>query len=36
MNTAVIAAWPSRGRQLFPGVLARLVGSYGYRPGTQD
>jgi short-subunit dehydrogenase len=21
---------------LFPGVLARLVGSYGYRPGTQD
>ena len=21
---------------LFPGALARLVGSYGYRPGTQD
>jgi uncharacterized protein len=21
---------------LFPGLLARLVGSYGYRPGTQD
>jgi short-subunit dehydrogenase len=21
---------------LFPGVLARLVGGYGYRPGTQD
>lgn len=21
---------------LFPGVIARLVGSYGYRPGTQD
>lgn len=21
---------------LFPGVLARLVGSYGYQPGTQD
>jgi short-subunit dehydrogenase len=21
---------------LFPGVLARLVGSYGYRPGVQD
>ena len=21
---------------LFPGILARLVGSYGYRPGTQD
>ena len=21
---------------IFPGVLARLVGSYGYRPGTQD
>ena len=21
---------------LFPGVLARMVGSYGYRPGTQD
>ena len=21
---------------LFPGVLARLVGSYGYTPGTQD
>ena len=21
---------------LFPGVLARLVGAYGYRPGTQD
>jgi uncharacterized integral membrane protein (TIGR00698 family) len=25
MNTAVIAAWPSRGRQLFPGVLACAV-----------
>jgi short-subunit dehydrogenase len=21
---------------LFPGIIARLVGSYGYRPGTQD
>jgi short-subunit dehydrogenase len=23
-------------QSLFPGVLARLVGSYGYRPGVQD
>jgi hypothetical protein len=21
---------------LFPGLLARMVGSYGYRPGVQD
>jgi short-subunit dehydrogenase len=23
-------------QSIFPGVLARLVGAYGYRPGTQD
>ena len=26
----------SIGQALFPGLLARLVGSYGYRPGVQD